>query len=292
MKIKTIRNLTIILLLALSLLFTDLANVFQCTGFSSGRDVYASSKSKSASKKSSRKKKYVSRLWTVKKPIAHACGGIDEIHYTNSREALKTALSRKVKTVEIDFIFSSDDILLCAHDLSDKMTAEEFKKKKVKDNYTPMTAEEALTILASKKRYLIADTKERNHLSVYKELLSICEKNDISWYKDYIIPQIYSFKAYDKYRKTYKFKYGIFTVYKLVSRGMTDDKSFRKVARFCKKRKLVACCNKKFYTKSYAELFRKYRVAVAVHTVNSKKKANRLIKRGARYIFTDKLYSL
>ena len=286
MKNKAIRNLTVILLIAFSFLSADLAGVFPCTGSPLGRDVFAASKSKSA-----RSKKYVSRLWTVKKPIAHACGGINKIHYTNSLEALNKSISRGVKTVEIDFIYSTDNVLICAHNSRlegyKPMTAEEFRNFKIGGKYTTMTADEALSILAQHKCYLVVDSKNRGEAKVYKELLSLCDEMEISWYKNYIIPQIYSVKGYKKFQSIYKFKYGIFTMYKLKSKG---TKTIKKIARICKRHKLVACCNYRLYTKETAEIFRRNKVAAAVYTVDRKKKANALIKRGARYIFTDNLY--
>lgn len=255
---------------------------------------YGATKSKAKSKS----KKYVSRLWTKKKPVAHACGGIDGIHYTNSAEALDNAFSGKVKTIEADFVFSSDNILLCTHDKMiedlEPITADEFKELKPEGYLTTMTAKELLLKLAAKKRYLIVDAKriDGTSLKIYKRILRLCDKNGISWYKKYIIPQLYEFRDYKRYRKVYKFKYGIFTTYKLFTVAPHDRKTFRKVAKYCKKYKLVACTNKAYYTRSNAKLFKKYKVAVAVHTVNDKKQAKKLIKRGARYIFTDELYDL
>ena len=51
--------------------------------------------------------------------IYHAGGGIDGLTYSNSREALEHTLNQGNRFVEVDFLFTSDGQLVCAHDWHD-----------------------------------------------------------------------------------------------------------------------------------------------------------------------------
>ena len=57
--------------------------------------------------------------WEKVTIINHACGGIDGNSYTNSTEALDNSIKSNCESVEIDFRYTSDGTLICAHDWED-----------------------------------------------------------------------------------------------------------------------------------------------------------------------------
>ena len=228
--------------------------------------------------------------WGTKGTVAHACGGIDNYKYVNSKQALERAIKHGAKAVEIDFAWSSDHTLICAHKSTDftngTPTLADFLASLFKKKYNPMTAETALTIMSNaKKRYLIVDTQEDDPISVYAELKRICSEINRPSYMNYIVPQIYYKSQYNRFKTVYPFKYGIFTLYK--TKPLTKKKA-NSIAKFCKTRKLSITINVKRWSKIREKIFRQYNVPVAVHTINNKKKFNKFKKKAI--IYTDFLY--
>lgn len=54
--------------------------------------------------------------------IAHAGGGLGKITYTNSYQALNANLRNGFRYFEIDFVFTSDERLVCLHDWKENFT--------------------------------------------------------------------------------------------------------------------------------------------------------------------------
>ena len=50
------------------------------------------------------------------KKIVHACGGFNGIRHANCEESLVEAIESGKKVIEIDFMFTSDDVLICVKD--------------------------------------------------------------------------------------------------------------------------------------------------------------------------------
>jgi hypothetical protein len=53
------------------------------------------------------------------KPVSHAGGTIDGEIYTNSLEAFEQRISEGFQFLEVDFIWTNDDVLVCGHDWND-----------------------------------------------------------------------------------------------------------------------------------------------------------------------------
>lgn len=101
--------------------------------------------------------------------IYHAGGGINGHTYTNSAEAVEKTLAENpgVCFIEMDFRMTSDNVLVCVHEWSDAClnqtkapSLQEFLSWKIQGEYSPLTAEDFLRIMAENADlYLITDFK-------------------------------------------------------------------------------------------------------------------------------------
>lgn len=120
--------------------------------------------------------------WYMKnKLIYHAGGGIDGLSYTNSAEAMQATLQRG-NVIELDFRFTKDGQLVCAHEWEDiagtaeAPTLSEFEALKIYGKYTPMSAADVIDfMLQNEDIYIVIDTKEEDVLEVVRELIRLSE---------------------------------------------------------------------------------------------------------------------
>ncbi len=125
----------------------------------------------------------------------HAGGGYKGYDHQNCIECLKQTVKDKRDVVELDFMFTTDGILVCNHGWSDRSRVassyDEFRNWQLESGGTPMSAADAIDILKKKKIRLIVDTQEKDVARVYRELLNICRsKNAMGCFRR-IIPQIF-----------------------------------------------------------------------------------------------------
>ena len=120
-------------------------------------------------------------VWYTNTPlIYHGGGDIDGIALTNSMEAVNATLEKGHYFIELDFMFTRDGQLVCAHDWERFYpdgyipTAEEFLSVKIEDRFTPLSAQSVVTIMRENPQmHLIIDTKEDNLYLVVAELVSL-----------------------------------------------------------------------------------------------------------------------
>ena len=112
-------------------------------------------------------------IFDHEKTIVHACGEYEGEPYTNSYEALVNCYDSGNRVSEIDFLFTSDDKLVCAHDLVDgwaygissdgRLSEEEFLDSRFLDTLTTMGMEKlAKFIREHRDFYVVTDIKDRN----------------------------------------------------------------------------------------------------------------------------------
>ena len=225
--------------------------------------------------------------WAKKGKVAHACGGIKNYKYVNSEPSLKNAIKKGSRAIEIDFAWTSDRKLVCAHKSSDfkkgRPSLKTWQTKLLRGRYKTMTAQTALTLMAKSGRYLIVDTQESNAVAVYKEIKRQLTKMGRRSYMKKVVPQIYSKAQYKQFRAVYKFPAGIFALYKVkpwMSEQLID------IARFCQSRRLAVALHKNLLTTGRKAILKKYAVPVAVYSVNAKKEFKKLRRQGV-IVFTD-----
>ena len=84
------------------------------------------------------------------KKIVHACGGFNGIRHANCEESLVEAIESGKKVIEIDFMFTSDDVLICEHGFvgygKQVLSYDEFLRRKPMEEGTAMTARKKLRL--------------------------------------------------------------------------------------------------------------------------------------------------
>eukprot|EP00978_Attheya_sp_CCMP212_P002691 scaffold5504_cov47-Attheya_sp.AAC.1 len=137
--------------------------------------------------------------------IAHAGGGINGTTYTNSYQALNVNMEKGFLYFELDFIFTSDDKLVCLHDwgnkfeqlfgfkTSEKLTLKEFEQLvNDRSKFTLCTLDGlAVWMKENPSAYIVSDVKENNvkALSLIYRTLPDAHKR--------VIPQIYQPQNFD-----------------------------------------------------------------------------------------------
>ncbi|MCR5332030.1 MAG: hypothetical protein K6E62_12730 [Lachnospiraceae bacterium] len=229
--------------------------------------------------------------WSYISVIRHACGGIDGTAYTNSKEALENSIMSGCGAVEIDFRFTKDGVLVCAHEWDDiglesVPKAAKFEKYRINGLYTPMTAETALKILAGTKCFLIIDTKEKDTLSVYREIDRILSQiSGGEQLKERLVPQIYAQEEYEQLKAVYEYRNWIFTTYKL---KLKKNSQFKELAAFLKEKGIkTVTIPKEYVTEARIEYFTKKKIRVATHTVNDAEEWDAMTEMGVDIIYTD-----
>ncbi len=134
--------------------------------------------------------------------VAHAGGGIGELRYTNSREALDEAAAHGFRLVELDFSFTRDGHLVLVHRWADARelfsiptsgppepvpTLEEFERAQPRVGLTPMTLRDLGDWLRQHEHVDIVTDFKRNALrgleSIQRELPDL---------RNRFVPQIYA----------------------------------------------------------------------------------------------------
>ena len=156
--------------------------------------------------------------------IAHAGGGIDNLKYTNSLEAIEYSIANDYKMIEIDIRETLDKVFVGVHDWKEfheitkknnddtidnfVLTHKEFKKKKIYDRYTPLDIDKINKIFDSNSELILITDKSNNfkkiitdfkfdHRRIMVEIFG--KKKYFNAIKQGIINPVYSFnhKDYD-----------------------------------------------------------------------------------------------
>ncbi|MBA1339039.1 MAG: Glycerophosphoryl diester phosphodiesterase [Pelagibacterales bacterium] len=188
------------------------------------------------------------------KYIAHAGGGINNVTYTNSVEAVSQSIERGFKLIEIDLMETTDGIFVGVHDwlsfkkMSNSLSIDinaisykEFKKKKLLNKYKPITVEEINKIFHINKDLILITDKSNN----FKKILK-----DFKFDHSRIIVEIFGKKNYFKaiklgitnpmfsaYHKDYDFI--IKNDIKLVAASIKDIKNHKEIYRNLIKKNII-----------------------------------------------------
>ena len=222
----------------------------------------------------------------LNKYIAHACGGINNITYSNSLEAIEQSYNLGYKFIEIDISKTNDGKYVLLHDwynTRDKLFGKKgmisentFLNSSMVNNLTQMNLDMVLKWLSGRKNiYLVSDTKN-------VEILEILEYIN-KFYPDLkqrIIPQIYFFEEYKKVLDM-GYDHIILALYKL-------NNTKKEIINFISKNKLMAVSlSKKMVQDGLAFEIKKLGVDPIVYTVNDKQEEKNLQKLGVDTFFTD-----
>lgn len=225
--------------------------------------------------------------------IAHACGGIGEATYTNSREAFIHNYELGQRVFEIDFNLAQDGVLIASHEESDwrnmtgtdlPYTSKNFNRLPLLGQYESLSVSDVVELMAGyPDAYVITDTKattkEETMLS-FGQLVH-CAKQTHPEVLSRIIPQIYSEEMLPWVSTVYPFDSVIFTLYqvKWTPESILDFCMNSGVRFITLPRDLV--------TEEAIRLWDTLGIRVGVHTVNDSEEAQRLFEMGVDMLYTD-----
>ncbi len=222
--------------------------------------------------------------------IAHAGGGIEGKTYTNSYQALDHNLQIGFVYFELDFVFTSDEQLVCLHDWNQSFgrafgyqTNQKLSLKKMQElisantTWTNCTLDDlADWMLKNGAAHIVTDVKERN----LKALSLIAKKLPDAHRR--VIPQIYTPENYSAVKEM-GFEQIIWTLYRYPhgeSEVLNNIQNFRGAF-------AITMPESRAKT-SLPNALASEGIPTYVHTINSLEKADDYINRfGITNIYTD-----
>ena len=220
----------------------------------------------------------------------HGGGTIDGYAGSNSLEAINAAYEAGHRTLELDFLLSSDGVPVCLHDWSMfysnditdgvPLSLAAFRNVRIYERYTPLDLETlAAWLTAHPDVQIVTDVKD-NNLGVLRTIAKSHPELQARF-----IPQIY---AYDEYAPVRAMGYEniILTLYRL---GEYSDKvNTKKIVPFAAARGLVAVtADVTIASEKFIAAFNEAGVPLAVHTVNGEAEQAALFSAGVSTIYTD-----
>lgn len=228
--------------------------------------------------------------YALPQKVVHGGGAIDGYAGSNSLEAINAAYAAGNRTLELDFLLSSDGVPVCLHDWSAfysnavtdgvPMTRDAFLAVRIYERYTPLdldTLAEWLT--AHPDVHIITDVKD-NNLGVLRTIARTHPELQARF-----IPQIYAYEEYAPVRAM-GYENIILTLYRL---GEYSDKvNTKKIVPFAAARGLVAVtADVTLASEKFVAAFNDAGVPLAVHTVNDAAAQAALFSSGVSAVYTD-----
>lgn len=150
-------------------------------------------------------------------PIAHALGEIEDIIYSNSREALIASIEKGYKYIEVDIDSTSDGIFIASHDWTafnsttnhpeckDTIYSYEvFKNRKLYSKLTPITIDEIIDTLKNHPEISLVTDKISDPVIIEKCFSEI---------KNRVYVECFSLSDYEELKKLgYNAMYSTYTI--------------------------------------------------------------------------------
>lgn len=240
--------------------------------------------------------KSMRNLFTKEKYIIHACGEVTDsdgnvYDYTNSKEALENALKNGNKLIEVDFHYTSDNVLVCGHAWGDlylndvQMTPgvspsySDFVESRVQNRFTILSFDDIAGYMEKNKDIIvITDTKETD-IDTYKMIA----QNYPDLLNRFVV-QIYHANEYGSVRKE-GFKNIIYTLYEAEPDELTKDSLLK-----ASKKPLVGFTFHKDLADddNFLDIMKSLNTPLFVHTVNEDDEIQKYFNNGIAAIYTDR----
>ncbi|AEI41706.1 hypothetical protein KNP414_03148 [Paenibacillus mucilaginosus KNP414] len=230
--------------------------------------------------------------------IAHAMGGINGHHNTNSYEAWQVNYNKGFRFFEADLILTSDDNLVARHDwapyLYEKLeqpipqesipSHQTFMSMKIHDQYSPLDFRCIAQIMKHyPDMYLDIDTKELDPVAIKKQysmIKQIAEEVEPE-ILDRIIPEIYTPYMYDMVMDIIPFQHVIYSIYMI-----NDDDDT--IIRFMNQHQIrVLATDPARLTGDFLNKLKENNITVYAFTVNSQSDFASLKAAGVHGVYTD-----
>lgn len=237
--------------------------------------------------------------WDGDSLIAHAGGGIEKQNYTNSKEAFINSYESGMRTIEMDFVLTSDDKLVCCHDWDEQMCSdyeadyvyseEEFLNIRIYDRFTPLSLKTLMELMEIYDDvWIVTDTKDMDVELVKKEfqiLVETAEEVGSPELLDRFVVQLYDYEMYDVVEEIHSFPSYVLTLYLL---GGVDEESFREHCRFLRNRDINSITMwQNWFRPEFKEIADTYGIDIYVHTVNNADTVEEMQAWGVRGFYTD-----
>ena len=242
------------------------------------------------------------KLLSDERYIIHAGGEVTDesgrkLTYTNSKEALNNCYDSGNRIAEFDFMITSDDEIVCAHNDEENEDGWAYGLPGVGDAVNPPTLEGFLAsefmgslstmslddlaefMYAHNDLYVVTDVKDDN-----EEVCRAIREKYPDLIRNFII-QIYHEDEYDKI-KALGFNNIIYTLY----RATDEELETEELLGFVNGSKLTAVTFWDEFQTQYEDAFVKLKetkVPLFVHTVNDKERMRELFDMGITGIYTD-----
>jgi len=222
--------------------------------------------------------------------IRHAGGGINGLNYSNSAEAVAASLEQGFRVIELDFLYTTDAHLVCAHswkDLNAKnaLSLNDFLSGHIFGKYTPLTAEQIISYLQEfEDLYIVIDTKEEDLASVVRDLIKLCDGN-----QDLIerfIVQLYNKNEKAQILAIYPFpdENFLFTAYKF------DPERVFEIMELCYEENIsVITVQHKAWNSKVIQKFTDKGFIIFEHTINCPDCVGSSLEKGVHGAYTDHL---
>ena len=218
--------------------------------------------------------------------VAHAVGGVNNDIYTNSYQALDNNIKKGFTYFEIDFVFTSDNEIVCLHDWndsfysnfgylpSDRLSLEQFVKSvELSGKYKNCTLHGlSIWMMNNPSAILITDVKGSN-IDALKKIHSVIPDSNKR-----VIPQIYNPNEFSEVKEV-GFESIIWTLYKF-------NGSNRAVLYWLSRYdgKVGVTMPKHRATSGLSSKLNQYDITSFVHTVNNREE---LIELQSKYDVTE-----
>jgi glycerophosphoryl diester phosphodiesterase len=226
------------------------------------------------------------KTFQLEKLVAHAGGGIEDMDYLNTLEALDLSYNKGFRFIELDFEWTSDGYLVLLHDWKGtflryydapprRYSLEEYKNLKIINGMTNLTLDDlARWIKQHPDTFIITDIKGHNirALAMIKERFPELIGS--------LIPQIYHFREYFPVREL-GFRDIILTLYK----ARYSDEA---VLKFSERYPLTAVTMPIDYALTdLPQELKRIGIPIYAHTVNEVSLQHKLYANGVFGIYTD-----
>ena len=214
--------------------------------------------------------------------IPHAGGQVEGSYlYTNSLEALQETDNWGNRVVELDFLWTTDDELICLHnwgdDLPEKCDLETFLSGKIYDRFTPIGLEQVADWLTSHpETKVVMDFKERS----VEGLQLISQKYPALL--EQFIPYIYHTREYESVRGM-----GYENIILYLARMSGEEKDYSAMASFAREKGLVGIAVFPYTEAEMAQHLDDTGVPLLAYTVNDEQWMYELVQQGIDGFFTD-----
>ena len=235
------------------------------------------------------------------KTVVHAAGLIEgkngeKYSYTNSMDALINCSSNGNTISEIDFIWTSDGKLVCAHDGDGFATGidtggipiaeQDFLTMKIFGEYSTMGVDDLANFLRDNENiYIVTDIKDDNILGC-KYLAEHCP--DLL---DRFFIQMYHYNEYEWIREL-GFNYIILTLYQT----SPEERTVQNIVKAINEYDIMAITFRESYMNSdeswmegedFYSIMKSQRIPICVHTVNDREAMVYDLENGVTAVYTD-----